>query len=62
MTDAIMDELWSIKDSLARENGYDLDRLIAHLGKRRARDDRRVVDLSEGRRSSEQDHPADLGR
>ena len=31
MTDEIIKELWQIKDSIAREHGYDLDRLAADL-------------------------------
>lgn len=45
MADEIMKELWEIKDGIAREHGYDLDALVAHLQAKRARDDRRVVDL-----------------
>ena len=31
MTDEIIKELWHIKDDIAREHGYDLDRLAANL-------------------------------
>jgi hypothetical protein len=31
MTDEIIKELWQIKDDIAREHGYDLDRLAADL-------------------------------
>lgn len=45
MADAIITELWQIKDAIAREHGYDLDALIAHLRARRGANDPRVVDL-----------------
>ena len=31
MPDEIMEELWQIKDDIAREHGYDIRRLAAHL-------------------------------
>jgi len=31
MTDEIIKELWRIKDDIAREHSYDLDRLVADL-------------------------------
>ena len=31
MTDEIMKELWEIKDNIAREHGYDVRRIVAHL-------------------------------
>ena len=34
MADEIIEEVWRIKDELAREHGYDLDRLGAYFRKR----------------------------
>ena len=31
MADEIIEELWKIKDDIAREHGYDIRRLGAHL-------------------------------
>ena len=31
MSDEIIKELWQIKDNIAREHGYDIDALVAHL-------------------------------
>ena len=31
MTDEIIEELWSIKDQIAKEHGYDLNSLAAYL-------------------------------
>lgn len=31
MIDATLQELWSIKDKLAKENSYDLDNLVCYL-------------------------------
>ena len=31
MVDEIIEELWEIKDSIAREHGYDLATLVADL-------------------------------
>ena len=31
MSDQIIEELWQIKDSIAREHGYDIESLAAYL-------------------------------
>ena len=31
MSDKIIEELWQIKDSIAREHDYDIESLVAHL-------------------------------
>ena len=31
MPDELIEELWQIKDGIAREHGYDVDALVAHL-------------------------------
>ena len=38
MPDEVMQELWQSKDRIAREHGYEMDALVAHLqGKERQR-------------------------
>jgi hypothetical protein len=54
MADEIIKELWEIKDGIAREHGYDMDALIAHLQTRRGAKDQQVVDLSALKRAAEQ--------
>ena len=34
MADEIIEELWRIKDDMAREHGYDIDRLAAYFRRR----------------------------
>ncbi len=59
MTDEIIQELWRIKDGIARDHGYDLDVLVAYLrGKERA-GDHRVTDLHSIKETAEQGAPAD---
>ena len=45
MSDEIIEELWRIKDGIAREHGYDVERLAAGLRSREPEPGRRVVDL-----------------
>ena len=45
MSDEIIEELWRIKDGIAREHGYDVERLAAGLRNRVPEPGRRVVDL-----------------
>lgn len=45
MPNEIIEELWQIKDSMAREHGYDIDAFVAHLQNRKRPADRHVVDL-----------------
>ncbi len=59
MPDEVMKELWEIKDSIAREHGYDIDALVAHLRARERPVGERVVDLAAVRRSTDQAAPAD---
>ncbi len=59
MTDEIIEELWRIKDNIARDHGYDLDALVASLqGKERA-GDHQVIDTRSVRETAEQSTPAD---
>ncbi len=48
--DEIMEELWQIKDDIAREHGYDIRRLATHLRRVEQAYHERVVD------------PRDVGR
>ena len=45
MSDEIIKELWKIKDSVAREYGYDVDRIVAYLQGRPRTTSHQVVDL-----------------
>ena len=45
MSDEIIEELWRIKDGIAREHGHDVERLAAGLGAGNRRPGRRVVNL-----------------
>jgi hypothetical protein len=45
MPDEIIGELWEIKDSIARQHGYDVESLVAHLRSRKRPEGERVVDL-----------------
>ena len=45
MPDEIIQELWQIKDSMAREYKYDIDMLVAHLQTRQRTAGQRIVDL-----------------
>ena len=55
MPDELIEELWRIKDGMAREHGYDVDALVAHLRTRERMESRRVVDLCAAREAAEQD-------
>ena len=46
MSDEIIEELWQIKDSIAREHDYDIESLVAHLQTKQRSADQQVVDLS----------------
>lgn len=54
MSDAIIKELWQIKDSIAREHGYDLEALVAHLQAKKRPEGQRIVDLRAIRGAAEQ--------
>ena len=45
MSDEVIEELWRIKDDMAREHGYDLARLAADLRHSQTEECRRIVDL-----------------
>jgi hypothetical protein len=46
MTDEIVEELWQVKDNLAKEFNYNLDALAAELQRRQKESGREVVNLA----------------
>ena len=44
MTDEVIQELWRVKDGIARDHGYDLDALIVHLRSREQNCGHRIID------------------
>ena len=62
MSDAIIKELWQIKDSIAREHGYDIEALVAHLQTKKRPEGQRVVDLHAMRETAQQGAPADANK
>ena len=50
MSDEIIEELWQVKDSLAKQFNYDLDALAAELQRRQKESGRRIVNLAEDAR------------
>lgn len=54
MPDETIKELWRIKDSIAREHGYDVEALALYLRGRSASEDRRTVNLAAMRRGVKQ--------
>ena len=53
MSDEVIEELWRIKDEMAREYGYDVARLAADLQGRQGEDGHRIVDLHARREARE---------
>ena len=62
MPDEIIKELWQIKDGIAREHGYDIEALVAHLQTKERPAGQRVVDLRAVREAAEQVAPADADK
>ena len=56
MEDEVIAALWKVKEDIAREHGYDVDRLVGMIREREREFAHRVVDLtdSKGRASSEE--------
>ena len=59
MSDEIMQELWQIKDRIAREHGYDIEVLVAHLQSNERSGDQKIVDLQTTTEDSERGDTAD---
>ena len=55
MSDEIIKELWQIKESIAREYGYDVGRFIAYIRRMPRPPGQRVVDLSGSKNVAEGD-------
>lgn len=62
MSDEIIKELWQIKDSIAREHGYDIETLVAHLRTKKRPEGQQVVDQRAMRGAAEQGDPADADK
>ena len=54
MSDEIIEELWRIKDGIAREHGYDIEALVAYLQSKKKGEGRQIVDLSAMKKTAEQ--------
>ena len=54
MADEIIEELWRIKDDMAREHGYDIKRLAAYFQRREREGGRQVLGLRGERGSREE--------
>ena len=50
MPDEIIEELWRIKDEIAREHGYDVESLATYLQSKDRTSERQVVDLQSQRK------------
>lgn len=61
MPDEIIRELWQIKDDIAREHGYDVDALVAHLRSAASGSDHVVVDLESMKKEANQASAGDAG-
>ena len=59
MADEIIEELWKIKDAVAKEYGYDVKALVAHLRANKHEEDNLVVDLRSMKQTAEQHAEAD---
>ncbi len=62
MADEIIEELWKVKDGIAREHGHNLDTLVAHLRETKSPGRLRIEDLRSSRTTAEQGGPADAGK
>ena len=47
MSDEIIEELWRIKDGIAREHGYDVRRLATYLQSEKRVERERAVDVND---------------
>ncbi|MBF0275118.1 MAG: hypothetical protein HQK84_07790 [Nitrospinae bacterium] len=47
MKDEIIEELWKVKDEIAKEHNYDIDKLVETLREREKTEKRKIVDFSE---------------
>ena len=54
MSDEIIEELWRIKNSIARKHDYEIESLVAHLQTKQRSAGQQVVDLRSLRRTADQ--------
>ena len=59
MPDEVMQELWQFKDRIAREHGYEIDALVAHLQGKESQRGPQLVDLSATPETAERGAPTD---
>ncbi len=53
MADEVIEQLWRIKDAMAKEHGYDIVRLAADLEGRQGKEGHRIVNLQALREAGE---------
>jgi predicted DNA-binding ribbon-helix-helix protein len=51
MKNEVLEELWKIKDQIAEENGYDMDKLAAQVKEQERSATAEVVNLSASRKT-----------
>jgi hypothetical protein len=61
MADNIIEELWNIKDSIARDHAYSVDDLVAHLKAKGLSLGQKVVDLGAMKHKKRSRHDQQLG-
>ena len=61
MADNIIEELWNIKDSIARDHAYSVDDLVAHLKAKGLSLGQKVVDLGAMKNKKRSRHDQQLG-
>ena len=54
MADEIIEDLWNIKDAMAKEFGCDVRALVAHLRGRRVEEEARGIELGSVKQVSKQ--------
>ncbi len=62
MADQVIEELWRIKDAMAREYGNDIVRLAADLQAKQGEQGRPIVDLEALRNTGERGAPTGRSR
>ncbi len=59
MSDEVLNELWAVKDSIAKEHGNDVESLVAHLRRMARLESERVLDSVRNEPVAEQNDAAD---
>lgn len=52
MKDEILEELWKSKDEVAKEYGYDIDRLVKELREKEKKETAPIIDLAYKRKTT----------